>query len=56
MKKKDKIKKVMKEFKSGTLHSGSPSGPVVKDREQAVAIALSETRKVNRDRGFGRRR
>lgn len=56
MKKKDKIKKVMKEFKSGALHSGSSNGPIVKNREQAVAIALSETRKMNRDRGFGRRR
>jgi len=37
-----KIKKVMKEFKSGTLHSGSKKGPVVKSRKQAVAIAMSE--------------
>jgi hypothetical protein len=36
-----KVKKVMKEFKSGTLHSGK-KGPVVKSRKQAVAIALSE--------------
>jgi len=32
----------MKEFKSGTLHSGSKKGPVVKSRKQAVAIAMSE--------------
>ena len=37
-----KVKKVMKEFKSGTLHSGSKKGPVVKSRKQAIAIALSE--------------
>ena len=37
----------MREFKSGTLHSGkNPKGakkaPVVKNRKQAIAIALSE--------------
>jgi hypothetical protein len=37
-----KVAKVMKEFKSGTLHSGSKKGPVVKSRKQAVAIAMSE--------------
>ena len=37
-----KVKKVMKEFKAGTLHSGSKKGPVVKSKKQAVAIALSE--------------
>ena len=40
-----KVKKVMKEFKSGTLHSGSKKGPVVKSRKQAIAIALSEAGK-----------
>jgi len=37
-----KIKKVMGEFKEGTLHSGSKMGKVVKNPKQAVAIALSE--------------
>ena len=37
-----KVKKVMKEFKKGKLHSGSKKGPVVKSRKQAIAIALSE--------------
>jgi hypothetical protein len=36
-----KVGKVMGEFKEGTLHSGK-KGPVVKNRKQAVAIALSE--------------
>jgi len=36
-----KVKKVMKEWKSGTLHSGK-KGPVVKSQKQAIAIALSE--------------
>lgn len=39
-----KIPKVMHEFKAGELHSGSKTGPVVKNREQALAIALSEAR------------
>ena len=37
-----KIGKVMHEYKTGELHSGSKSGPVVKSRKQAIAIALSE--------------
>jgi hypothetical protein len=41
MKKPTKVKKVLKEFKEGTLHSGK-KGPVVKSRKQAIAIALSE--------------
>jgi len=40
-KKQKKVHKVMREFKEGTLHSGK-GGPEVKDREQAIAIALSE--------------
>jgi ribosomal protein L21E len=36
-----KVRKVLKEFKEGTLHSGK-KGPVVKSRKQAIAIALSE--------------
>ena len=40
--KKAKVGKVMKEYKSGKLHSGSKKGPVVKSQKQAVAIALSE--------------
>ncbi len=44
--KQKKVSKIMREFKSGTLHSGKdPKGPkkapVVKNRKQAVAIALS---------------
>jgi len=39
---KSKVHKVMKEYKEGTLKSGS--GKKVKARKQAVAIALSEAR------------
>lgn len=44
----DKVKKVMKEYKSGKLHSGSKQGPKVKNRKQAIAIALSEQRAAKR--------
>jgi hypothetical protein len=42
-----KMSKVMREFKSGTLHSGK-GGPVVKSPKQAVAIALSEAGKARK--------
>ena len=42
-----KIKKVMGEFKEGTLHSGK-SGKVVKNPKQAVAIALSVAGKAKK--------
>ena len=47
MKKKssNKIKKVMKEYAKGELHSGSKKGPVVTNQKQAVAIGYSEARK-----------
>lgn len=35
---------VMKEWKTGNLHSGSKSGPKVSNQKQAVAIAFSEQR------------
>jgi hypothetical protein len=45
MPKKGKIEKTLHEFKAGTLHSGSKKGPKVKNRKQAIAIALSQARK-----------
>ena len=39
-----KIGKVMREYKAGKLHSGSKSGPMVKSRKQAIAIAMSEAK------------
>lgn len=38
---------VMNEFKGGQLHSGSSSGPKVTNRKQAIAIGLSEQKKLN---------
>ena len=38
----------MGEYKRGTLHSGSKSGPTVRSRKQAIAIGLSKERKAGR--------
>lgn len=43
---KAKIEKVMHEFKEHILHSHSDHGPIVKERKQAVAIALHQGRKA----------
>jgi hypothetical protein len=43
---KAKMEKVMDEFKSGVLHSGSKKGPKVENPKQAIAIGLSEARKA----------
>jgi len=40
-----KIGKVMTEYGSGKLHSGSKKGPMVTSKKQAIAIALSEAGK-----------
>ena len=45
-----KVKAVMREFKGGTLHSGK-KGPVVKNKKQAIAIALSEAKMSNKRMG-----
>lgn len=41
----NKVRKVMREYKAGDLHSGK-GGPVVKNPKQALAIALSEQRRA----------
>lgn len=43
-----KVGKVMGEYKAGKLHSGSKTGPKVKSRDQAIAIALSEAGKAKK--------
>jgi hypothetical protein len=45
---KTKVEKVMHEFKMGKLHTGSKKGPIVKNRKQAVAIALNQSRRGRR--------
>jgi hypothetical protein len=47
---KAKVKKVMREFKEKKLHSGSKKGPEVTNPKQAIAIALSEARKLKKKR------
>jgi hypothetical protein len=44
--KNDKIARVMREYKSGTLKSSS--GQKVSNRKQAIAIALSEARRAKK--------
>jgi hypothetical protein len=46
-----KVQKVMHEFKAGALHSGSKKGPVVKNKKQAIAIALSEAKMSKKKMG-----
>jgi hypothetical protein len=46
-----KVEKVMHEFGSGKLHSGSKKGPKVSNPKQAIAIALSEAGKAKKSRG-----
>ena len=46
---KNKVAKVMGEFKRGTLHAGvDPKGPkkakIVKNKKQAIAIAMSQAK------------
>ncbi len=41
-----KVEKVMREYKEGTLKSGS--GRKVKSRKQAIAIGLSEAREAGK--------
>jgi hypothetical protein len=40
--KQSKVQTVMGEYKAGTLHSGSKTGPKVTNPKQAIAIALNQ--------------
>lgn len=50
------VRQEMHKFKHGQLHSGSSTGPIVKDRQQAIAIALSEAGLSNKPPGGKRRK
>ena len=52
-----KVTKVMKEFKAGTLRSGGTgkANPKVTSRKQAIAIALSEAGKTRKPKGKAKR-
>ena len=41
-----KVAKVMREYKSGSLKSSG--GEIVKDQKQAVAIAMSEAKRMKK--------
>lgn len=41
--KRERMHAEMHKFKHGQLHSGSRQGPIVKSRDQAIAIGLSES-------------
>lgn len=43
-----KVKRALKEFTEGILHSGSKKGPIVTNPKQAVAIGYSEARKTKK--------
>ena len=53
--KKGVVAREMHKFKHGELHSGSKSGPIVKNRDQAIAIALSESGQSRKSRKSGRK-
>ena len=38
----------LREWKAGKLHSGSKHGPIVRSRAQALAIGLSEMRRMGK--------
>lgn len=46
-KQKEKVAKVYQEYKDKSLHSGK-GGPVVKNPKQAIAIAISESKRMKK--------
>jgi hypothetical protein len=52
---REKVHRVLHEFKHGQLRSGSKHGPKVKSKKQAIAISLSEAG-LSRNKKRGKRR
>ena len=50
------VREEMHKFKHGQLHSGSKTGPVVTDRQQAIAIALEQAGLSNKSKQKKRRK
>lgn len=46
----EQVRQVMHEYKHGELRSGSKRGPRVRNRKQAIAIALNQARRGQRKR------
>lgn len=50
------VRQEMHKFKHGQLHSGSSKGPIVTDRQQAIAIALNQAGLSNKPAKNGKRK
>jgi hypothetical protein len=50
------VEQEMHKFKFGDLHSGSKTGPVVTNRKQAIAIAMSEAGLSRKKKGKRKKR
>lgn len=46
------MKVTMDEWKSGNLHSGSKTGPIVTSQKQAIAIGLNDKKKKKALKGM----
>jgi hypothetical protein len=46
------LQPTLDEWKAGTLHSGSKTGPLVTSQKQALAIGFSENKRKAKDTGL----
>jgi hypothetical protein len=54
--KREAVRETMDEFKKGKLRSGSKTGPKVKKRKQAIAIALNQAGASDKGKAARRKR